>query len=223
MTLTDVPFITNESLSDRAYSYILRHIITFDLKPGDPIIENDICTEIHISRTPVREAINRLAAEGFVVKTRNKGAHVRSYSQEDIIESCDVRILFECFTLQSAIQKAPDEEILQLKTRLENITPESPNEEYYQTDHMLHSVVTKYCNNTLIRNTLQSLSVQINALQEISGRTPHRLWHSRQEHLDIAEAMYRRDLERATERLKYHLENVKESSIQSYEQIRLFR
>ena len=96
-----------ESLSAIAYNHILERIISFDYKPNDAVVENDICEELGISRTPLREALRRMEAEGFVTKVRNRGTFVRAFSQDDIIESCDIRKLFELYSLKNCIQDSP--------------------------------------------------------------------------------------------------------------------
>lgn len=65
--------VKTDSLSNIAYKYILEQILTFRFKPNEAIIENDICSTLQISRTPLREALRRLEAEGFVIKARNRG------------------------------------------------------------------------------------------------------------------------------------------------------
>lgn len=210
-----------DSLSDIAYGYILDRIISFSYLPNDPIVENDICEKLNISRTPLREALRRLEAEGFVKKARNRGTFVRSYTNEDIVESCDIRTLFELYALENCLQSVDERELAQVKASLLSLTGESSPSEYYKTDTALHNMITQYCLNSRMRSILRSLSVQLDAVQRISAQTPNRLNESKQEHLEIVDAIENRDYNRAYALLKTHLENVKLSSIQAFQKMRI--
>ncbi|WP_138311638.1 MULTISPECIES: GntR family transcriptional regulator [unclassified Clostridium] len=210
-----------DSLSEIAYRYILEQIISFTYKPNDPILENEICRDLNISRTPLREALRRLEAEGFVTKARNRGTFVRAYTVEDIIESCDIRKLFEVYSLRNCVKNVSQDELQTVKKELQFLKIDSTPSEYYKTDSDLHNMITRYCMSTRMRSILASLSVQLDAFQKISAQTPNRLLQSKEEHLNIVEAIEKRDLELATTLLESHLENVKESSIRAFQKMRI--
>lgn len=210
-----------ESLSAIAYNHILERIISFDYKPNDAVVENDICEELGISRTPLREALRRMEAEGFVTKVRNRGTFVRAFSQDDIIESCDIRKLFELYSLKNCIQEVTPEEVEKVKAMQQTLTVTTPFKEYHESDIALHDMITKYCMNTKMLSILKSLEVQMSAVQKISAQNPKRLSQSRDEHLQIIDAIEKKDCERANQVLEEHLENVKESFIQMFQQIRI--
>lgn len=205
------------SLSDIAYKYILEKIISFSYAPNDPIVEQDVCAELNISRTPLREALRRLEAEGYVTKVRNCGTFVRKYTSADIEESCDIRTLFELHSLHDCVAKASDEEIFSIKARIFSLTPDSAPEEYYEADSALHELIMYYGNHRRMREILQLLEVQLSAVKTISARTPNRLKSSRAEHLAIISAIEERNEERASLLLKAHLENVKASCVQAFQ------
>ena len=211
----------NDALSDVAYRYILERIISFEYKPNEPIIENDLCEKLKISRTPLREALRRLEAEGFVTKVKNRGTFVRTYTAEDISESCDIRSLFEVYSLKKCIKNVSGWELEKVKTDLENLNDDSSAEEYYRTDTELHSMITKYCMNTRMLTIMNNLSVQLDAFQRISAQTPNRLIRSKEEHLKIIKSIEEKNLPEAVDALEAHLENVKESSIRAFQKMRI--
>ncbi|MCI6568089.1 MAG: GntR family transcriptional regulator [Dysosmobacter sp.] len=209
------------SLSDMAYDYILKKIITFEYKPNDPIIEADICQALNISRTPLREALRRLEAERLVTKVRNRGTFVRGYSQEDIVECCDIRMLFEVYSLQQCIEKVEFERVETVKKHLLALDENSAAEDYYKCDMELHEMITQYCMNSRMLEILDSMDVQLGSVRRISGQTQNRLRQSRMEHLEIVDAIEARDLPCSSELLKKHLENVKKSYLKTFQQIRM--
>ena len=216
-------YTKNASLSDEAYNYILNKIIFFEYTPNEPIIESDICEELGISRTPLREALRRLEAEGLVIKARNRGTFVRSYTQQDIAESCDIRILFELYALKNCIQRVSHSELEEIRRRVYELTEESSPESFYEVDADLHGMIARYCGNSRMWMILQSMSAQLDAVQKVSAQTPNRLLKSRAEHLEIVDAIFRKDEQEASEKLKLHLENVKKSFTRSFEEMRLAR
>ena len=209
------------ALSDVAYRYILERIITFEYKPNEPVIENELCEKLNISRTPLREALRRLEAEGFVTKARNRGTFVRTYTAEDISESCDIRNLFEVYSLKKCIKNVSKWELEKVRSELESLTEDSTPEEYYKADTELHNMITKYCMNTRMLAIMNNLSVQLDAFQRISAQTPNRLHRSKEEHLEILSGIEQGDLQKAREALEAHLENVKESSIMAFQKMRV--
>jgi len=211
------------SLCNVAYQYILEQIISYNFEPSEPIKENEICSLLGISRTPLREALRRLEAEGFVTKVPNRGTFVRAYTQEDIEDDCDIRILFELYALKNCVNEVSDEEIEQVKELLLAVNKDSSHEEYYLSDDALHSMITKYCRNVKMLSILTSLKVQLEAMQKLSAQTPNRLMKSRKEHLEILEAIERRDLPVAESLLRMHLENVKQNCVLNFQMQRIGR
>ena len=212
-----------ETLSDQAYTYILKRIITFQFLPNTPVAEETLCKELDMSRTPVREALRRLEAEGFVTKIRNLGSFIRPYTQDDIRESCEIRRIFELYALKNCIKQADPEEIAAIRKQLLALAEDSPYEEYYASDTALHNMITRYCTNTKMHAILQSMEVQLDAVQKISARTPKRLYASRTEHLKILDAIEEVNLQKASMLLQEHLENVEKSCLQAYHRLRVER
>lgn len=71
--------------SERAYNTLRKLIVEFKLKPGDRLNEVQLSRSLGVSRTPIREALNRLASEGFVSLKPNRGFFVRSLSIEGLV------------------------------------------------------------------------------------------------------------------------------------------
>src|SRR5688500_2256409 len=83
------------SLTDRAYTTIRRAILALELLPGQPLVEAQLARELKISKTPVREALQRLASEELIVLDRFRGASVRTVDADVMRDLFDVRTLLE--------------------------------------------------------------------------------------------------------------------------------
>src|ERR1700733_6056761 len=88
---------------------ILREeIISARLKPDDPIVEAKWAAKLHVARASVREAINILAAEGFVQKGVARSARVTAFSPDDVSQIYETRIALECMAARLVATRRPD-------------------------------------------------------------------------------------------------------------------
>lgn len=103
---------------DRVYALLKSWILECRFRPGDFLPEVEVATQCKTSRTPVREACNRLAEEKWLSKIQNKGYLVTPISVQDIVEVYQFRKLLECFTAERAAQVILPEEMASLKNLL---------------------------------------------------------------------------------------------------------
>ena len=103
-----------QRLADVAYSRLLHDITVGDLRPRDRLTELDMCARLHVSRTPVREALNRLVVEGLLVAIPHRGVTVRDLSLDEAIELFYVREAIETQAARMAAERIRDEELDEL-------------------------------------------------------------------------------------------------------------
>jgi len=103
------------SLKERSYLIIKEKILNGDFEPGSRIREDILAEEISISRTPVREAINLLSAEGFLNNIPRKGIFMIDPTKEEIIDMLEVRIVLECLAVEKFIDVMKNEDISALE------------------------------------------------------------------------------------------------------------
>ncbi|MDF1754379.1 MAG: GntR family transcriptional regulator [Verrucomicrobiales bacterium] len=106
--------MTTISLSEKAYRHIRQQVFRGDLAPGDRLVNRALAEELGTSFIPVREAISRLASEGFVEQVAGAGAFVRKFDRREIAEIYDVRVLFEPFAAGQAARFMTDHETEEL-------------------------------------------------------------------------------------------------------------
>jgi len=107
------------SLADQAYARIKKRIFDFDLMPGDRLSESELAEQIQVSRTPLRQALQRLQHEGFVQAMPKVGWLVPPLSFEKFDELYDFRVLIECFAVRELCAAA--EERSELRRAGENL------------------------------------------------------------------------------------------------------
>lgn len=213
--------MSNNTRTKIAYDYLYNGIVSNKILPGSPLIEQEISNILGISRTPVREALKQLEAQGLIRYIPQRGAFVEELGIQDVDEIFALREGLEILALKVSIDLIPDEEISKLERVFKELDYSSKYEDFYNSDRNLHNLIVKYGQNRRLDAFLNSLNSQIEVLRRVSSRTPKRLETSKQEHMKILMALKERNKEEAIKALKEHMENVKRSVIKAYQTQRM--
>lgn len=206
--------VVRDTRQQKAYEYLYNAIVTNKLPPGVAIAEQEISNVLGISRTPVREALKQLEAEGLVRHIPLRGTFVEEITTQDLEEIFALRETLEVLALKTAINDITDEELYEIEILLRSLEYDSSNEKFYDSDRRLHDLIVKHGGNRRLAQILNNLNSQMERLRHIAAMKPHRLQQSKQEHLEIVAALKMRDLEEAERLLRQHIRNVKESTIE---------
>jgi DNA-binding GntR family transcriptional regulator len=112
--VTDAAAAGSSGNADLAYREIRRAILEGRYRAGQRLIERQISEELHLSRTPVRESIRRLEAEGLVLTERNRGAIVRTVTEVDIVDVYELRAPLEALAARRAAARATVDDLGEL-------------------------------------------------------------------------------------------------------------
>lgn len=133
--------------SKKAYHEIRSRLLRGDYAPGERLSESELSAQCGVSRTPVREALRRLALEYFVRIEPNRGAFVIDWSREDIIDMFEMRSMMEGLAARKAAERATPEVIERLNYALENIDNISMvdtvkmREEFLKLNRQFHDII----------------------------------------------------------------------------------
>lgn len=205
----------NMNRNKQAYDYLLELILSGKLLPGEPIIETKIAEELHTSRTPLREALKTLETEGLVSNYPLKGTFVAEITPYDIEEIFSLRIVLEICALRTSYNRISAEELADVEGMFTALNEHSTNKDYHMADRKLHSLIVDKAGNKRLKRFLNMLNVQIERFRRIAAYEPTRLKHSREEHLEIIHCLQNRDLQACEDKLRKHLQEVKESTLQT--------
>ena len=101
----------NQSLSEKAYDLLVRKITRLELKPGTALAEKALVENLNIGRTPIREALHRLSAEGLVIYQTNRGMFVSNVDLENARHIYEFRALIDGYVARLAALRASGEDI----------------------------------------------------------------------------------------------------------------
>lgn len=204
-----------ELLSKKVYRILKERIIKGNLKPGEKILEVNIAKQLGVSRTPVREALRELAAEGFFAMEPNLGMIVIDFSIEDLQEVLKIRKLLEGFATSIAAKKINKEEIKKLEKIIKKMSISISKNDvlvYSDLNAEFHNLIFNICGNKQLIKIYDNLSNSEHRFRiRLLRNNPERLKYSLKEHQKILEALKRKDSEQAYKLSQKHIENILEN------------
>jgi DNA-binding GntR family transcriptional regulator len=197
-----------ELLADRAYAELRDRIVTLRIPPGAPIDEDALGAELEMGRTPVREAIKRLALENLVTVFPRRGTFASEINITDLAHISDVRAQLEGHAAYRAAQRITDAERVELAALLDELALSEGSEDLQKLmalDARVHRFIYRCAGNSYLEGTLTryfNLSLRIWYL--VIDRLPH-LFARVHEHEDVLRAIDAGDADAARDTLAEHI------------------
>lgn len=200
------------NLPIRVCDRLRSRIIANELPDGAKLTEDSLAKELGVSRTPVREAFNRLAQEGLVTVFPGRGAFVATLSFSDMVQLLEIRETLEGMAARLATNRLTKTNLEKLRRRMEVALEKSVGNDYtgyLDVDRQFHESLISASGNQHLSQLMKSLRDRIQMLRHRSVILPGRAHKSFQEHLQIIDALAARDPDLAEERIRIHIRNVK--------------
>lgn len=195
--------------SDRAYGTLRAEILDGSLEPGTVLQEVEQSTRLGVSRTPVREALRQLAADGLV-DASGRGAVVTAVSRDDIVALYELREALEARAAGLAAQRRDEAPFLGIRERLLDAPRLLAQGEqglgpYFAIVDDLDDAIEAAAANPFLATALRSVQLHSARIRRLSRHNPERLRAAAGEHLLIVEAILARDAELASHATHVHL------------------
>ena len=194
-------------LTDKAYQLIRHKIITLELPPLSAIDEQALMEDLQVGRTPIREALQRLVAEGLVISAPRRGMYVAEIGITDLQKIFEMRMILEGFCARLAAQRISLEQLGEIQAVIQDLeqTPNGDGKSLMELDERFHHLVYLAADNEFLADTLGRL----HALS-------HRIWHlvldrigdvrgAMEQHVAIASALQEGDGAQAEALLQQHV------------------
>ena len=205
---TAVP-ATAVTLPTSAADRLRELIIEGELAPGARLNERALCERLGISRTPLREALRVLAAEGLVALPPNRSATVVSLSGTDIRESFEVMGALEALSGELACRHVTPAEIAEIKALTFELLACHAREDlpsYYRLNRQIHDRLNLAARNRLLTQTYRTLNLRIQNLRFRSNLDRDKWNRAAREHAQMVDALEARDGARLAAILRNHLQ-----------------
>lgn len=196
------------SLHDEVAAKLRERIFAGELSPGSFVDEPALCAELSISRTPLREALKVLTAEGLLRHEPRRGCFVSQITEQDLDDIFPVIALLEGRCAFEAARNATDADLAaleQLHERLNRAAKGKRINEYYDTNFAIHEAIIVLANNRWLAQVIGDLRkiVKLARLQQLHA--PGRLEQSLSEHMAVYAALKAHDAEGAEAAMRTHL------------------
>jgi DNA-binding GntR family transcriptional regulator len=201
--------------SDRVYENLRDMAIAFKFKPGERLTELDIAERFSVSRTPVREALNRLVNEGFLVAD-GRGFAVRDLDPKECFDLYELRLALECTAVRLAVQRASDEDLSRLSQMAKRANREPADctvERIVELDEQFHEQIARLSGNAQLTEALKSVNARIRFVRliDMEGRPRSR---SLGDHVSVARALEARDADSAIAGIQQHVSRKLQDMVQ---------
>ena len=197
------------SLSDQVFEHLESNILSGKYQRGEIITELQLCSELGVSRTPIREALRRLFQEHLIEDTP-KGTMVLGITPKDFKDMSEIRLRIEDLAVRGFIVHADSDSLKALNEAVdfqEFYLARGDVDQLKALDGRFHEVIYAGCGSMILRDTLSPLHKKIQQYRRNSLRTPDRAAHSVREHREILAAIQQKDADKAAELMKAHIQH----------------
>jgi len=204
------------SQSERAYNEIRDAITYGKLSPGERLIEVEICKKFDLGRTPFREVLRQLQAEGYLDIFPNKGVFISKYSVKDLEAILDIVAVLEGHAVEVAVKNITPEEIGELRS-LQNSMKEARKKNDYkkwlEKNTTFHDSLLKKSQNPHLVKVVQGLRSRIYRYRLIALAVPGHIETYLRAHEEILKYAYTGDSKKAGNAMRRHVLNNKEGLV----------
>jgi DNA-binding GntR family transcriptional regulator len=218
-----LPAITRRGrIADQVADGLRSAIIAGKLAPGARIVEGDIAEELGVSRTPVREAMGKLAEEGLVEVYPQVGSFVAPISFEAVSEAQFIREHLECAMIREAASKIDETGISELQRILDDqrrAADAKDATQFYALDEAMHAKFAEIAGRPGIGRLVQQKKAHLDRVRHVSYSRPDHLEELVEQHGQILVALASHDVDAAEDALRRHLRVVCSTIDQIFQEV----
>jgi DNA-binding GntR family transcriptional regulator len=192
---------------DRLYQELKAMAVSFDLKPDERINESELAERLGASRTPLREALNRLVAEGLLVYRSRKGFFCRPLQPKLIFDLYEARLAVEKEAVRLACERSTADDVAALRASLESVRPGKARHEVKDLvdfDERFHLGLAQLSGNGELQRMLESIHARIRFVRWIDMEDRRQVTFG--EHMAIVDAIAEKDAAKAQALIARHVE-----------------
>lgn len=201
--------------SERVYATITKLIRDKHFEAGQPLREAAIAAELNVSRTPVREALRRLASEGTVEFTPNRGATLAVYSDQDVADIWALRALLEPHGARLAAERRSDEHVERLEElydAMEQSIAEGDLDRLTDLNNEFHACIVEAADSKALRDAVSLVRKKVLVRRTFGHYTPEQLRRSQHYHRELVAAIRAGNGNWAHSTMRAHIEAGQETS-----------
>lgn len=201
-------YLKSSSLSEQIYSLLRELILERKIPGSSEMSESRLADELQVSRTPMREALVRLAGEGLLVRRGARSFAVRAVDTKEYFDSMALRELLECEAITKAAERIDLVQLESFATELAELSiGEHDENTYWHYDDRLHNFIAEASGNMVLVKMLVQLRANARLFRLHSPL--HRQKENHDEHLDVINALRQRDAAGCVASMRQHIQNLR--------------
>ncbi len=213
MSLTFQPMTESRPIREIAYDVLKKAIITGEIPAGERIVETEYADRLHISRTPLREALRKLERDGLVEYVMRRGVVVHAFTTEDVDQIYTIRNSLEMLTLPYIIENATAEDIAALREKLaamDALISRDDIEGLSPLARDFHTCLTAISGKNRILRVIEGQDEYIRRFSAMAIQQENRRSSAHEEHHKLVDLVEKKDLPALEELMRHHIERSKE-------------
>ena len=213
MSFTFQPMVESRPIREIAYDVLKKAIITGEIPAGERIVETEYADRLHISRTPLREALRKLERDGLVEYVMRRGVIVHAFTSEDVDQIYTIRNALEMLTLPYIIENATPEDIAALREKLSRMDKMMEKEDLEALSPLareFHTSLTAISGKNRILRVIEGQDEYIRRFSAMAIKQENRRSTAHEEHHRLVDLVESKDLPAFEELMKNHIERSKE-------------
>lgn len=206
--MSDKDIISRRSLHGELVDLLHDMVLNNELRPGDKINEQALCSRFGVSRTPLREALKVLASGGLVILEPNRGARVARISPEEVDHLFPIMGALEALSGELACKNISDAAIARIRKMHDQMVRHYEKKEpapYLKLNRQIHEAILDAANNPELTQLFNTVMVRTHAVRFTARKSPARWNEAVEDHEKIMDALEKRDGPRLGQLLKEHL------------------
>jgi len=210
---TDAAGDGSRSVNAKVYEALKEQIISSQLRPGVKLIHQDLAERLNVSRTPVRESLERLYQEGFVTRVPRRGFFVAEIDEDEARELYEMREALELFALRRVLARgltaADLRKLDSFNVRYHELVRDGMTRERMLVDRDWHLALASLANNRVLLRSLEGVFERLILKIRVEGYRTVRGEEALREHLEMMKALRAEDAGRAEQLLCDHIQGAR--------------
>jgi len=189
------------------YENLREMIMSFELYPGSRITETELAEHFCVSRTPVREALQRLEQEGYLTVRPKQGCFIRDLDVGALSEYYEVRIALEMASVETACSHMPTKDLEALAEQWDPSTQPKriASAAMEERDEAFHLALAAGSGNMALVKYLRDINNHIRVIRRVDFDNSERIARTYREHFDIVQSLLQRDVDKARSLIRRHI------------------
>lgn len=212
--------VERRTASDIVFDQLFDAIVSLELLPGTKLSEADIAKRFGVSRQPVRDAFNKLEAQGLLLIRPQKATQVRGFSMEHIAHARFVRLAVELEVIRSACgmwDAVHSDSLAENLKAQERVIENAEPEDFHRLDYEFHKLICNLSGHPLAFDTIQECKKKIDRLCVLSLGRQSEAKTLLQDHENLADALQSRDANAACDIVRRHLRRLDDTIAEIHE------